>query len=881
MLQTPNTLPEQLIPESQKNEDWIIKNLRVLKSYAMTSTHYFRRDFEAWCYFHNIWNEEIYSYLTEFGNSSNNEPVYALPARLRHIPIQRSKLDVLISRQKLRPFNFSIYATDNESINTKFQSKINNYIDLIDSRLYEKHSQLQLIEQDYESKKQEIYNVISQQPQTEEQANQIQQVKMQLPMIISQIEMAKHKIQKADLITKKDLDNLDRYYKYKVKDYKEELAQKILFKLRQELDIERKSNVNFVSHIVTGKQAYYVDYEQGNKYPKFETLNSSYVYFPATEKVTWIQDGDWVIIEDRMSKGQVIDEFNLTAKEIEQLDELHIGNSRYTKDVLRYYDKFFNQNIYSGSYTNMIGIPVYRIFFRSPNRINVKKSLNPYDSKNEFIHFMDSDNKIVNNGQLKFDGKKKKYIHKETLDEYDVKDVISENKGEKLEYRYIDDVYQGVVIGDNIFKNLRKREVRNYDNENYSRTELPVYGKAFNSFTDRPRSLIWDTKDLQILYNIISYHRELYIAVSGVKGTIMDKAQIPEGMSIPEWRYLKKMGTQLIETVRKSGRVNPAYNQFGTYDDTISPSIQYLDRMLEQIDNTCGNIIGVPRAAQGQIVESDQVGTFTTSVQQSNLTTEIIFAEHDEIERKALKALLKLTIRYCLKDNDIFSIINPDFTSEAFMLPATRLDEMDLDIYLMNGNLEEKKLKDIKQLAMQQQQTGLYSFKQILSIINIDSLKELEKQLEFFADEAEEMASKNASDQQQFSMESQERLLNLKAQLDGQLKQQDLQIKQLESQLKSESEKVNLELEKDKLEFEKIKWNDEKELRILDISSEREIEGQYLTEQKRSSMTDEYLNSIQLQLDALLSKANIQVAHKKIDVDKMKTSTKTSKEKIV
>ena len=63
-----------------------------------------------------------------------------------------------------------------------------------------------------------------------------------------------------------------------------------------------------------------------------------------------------------------------------------------------------------------------------------------------------------------------------------------------------------------------------------------------------------------------------------------------------------------------------------------------------------GEIVGVPRQRQGQLVKGDLVGNTEIALEQSFLVTEIIYDEHDEIEAKALKKLKEKSSQQKLDD---------------------------------------------------------------------------------------------------------------------------------------------------------------------------------------------------------------------------------------
>jgi hypothetical protein len=851
-------IANDLIPDNKKDKEWIKRKGLEIHKMSSSDTNTMKQDVECWMMFHNIFNEKEFEYLNRIPSGTNEQSDFYLPAKVRHIPIQRTKLNVLISEQHQRVFQFSSFISDTEGKAEKTVRKLKNifreFIDQTESQISQYNIALQGISQQRE----QLIQQLQMQPKTEEEAYQIQMIKMQFPIIDEQLKNAESAISKELLISNKELKRITNFYNYESKDLVEDVIQKLAYKLRNNLDIKRESTKAFTSKIVTGKEAFYVDLLPGEKKPRYECVNTINIEYPLTDGVEWIQDGMWVKWKKGISISQAVDKYRLTKEQKEKLkNELIIGNRNTDFLSLQYTNDVLNNQIYSGNINTEEGIEETLIWFRSPKEIKIKKVPNQYSPGKYFIHFLDNDEKIVNTGQLYWDNKKKKYIHKETAQEYDKKNVISSAKGEELETRYIDEIYEVVILGNDLVITAQKKPIRLYSNENYSYSVLPIIGRTYNSITDRPYSLIWDTKDIQKLYNLINYHRELLLATSGVKGTIMDMSQKPEGMSKAEWMYYKKLGTAWIETVKKSGRV-ASFNQFGSYDDSVSSSIQYLDNMLVNLDYTLGSMIGVGPQRQGQVTSNDQVATYQMAITQNNLITEIIFNEHDECERRAFEVLMNLSAKYIYKNGGIFDYKTDDYRTEQFEIPANVLNNLDIGINVYNTSIQEKQLKELKQFAIQEYTRGSLPFRDILKLYNTETLKDLEKKFEFFSDEAIKFAQQNYSNQAETDMNNKKEIMQLQAQIDAQLKQSEMQIKQMELQLKKETEQYKLKLEEAKLKLQKEKIDSENKVEMADIETERDIESAYLMETQRSNMVNERLKMIEMQIRKLTENSKIE-----------------------
>jgi len=212
----------------------------------------YKNDMKCWDYFNNTVSISDFEYLTKIGN-------YDLPAKLRHIPLQRNMLNLLISQQVRRPFVFSIAAVDESSANNRYDRIVKNYVDLMLKSADAQAANTVMQRTQLESQLSQIQQQLQQEPQDADQAKQLEAAKQQFPLISMQLNTIIKSFKEQELLDQITVQKQERYHRYTDKELKEELVQKVSLTLRQQLDIQRKSNQNFVSHVVSGKQFYYVD----------------------------------------------------------------------------------------------------------------------------------------------------------------------------------------------------------------------------------------------------------------------------------------------------------------------------------------------------------------------------------------------------------------------------------------------------------------------------------------------------------------------------------------------------------------------------------------------------------------------------------------------
>jgi len=855
------TCPELIIPESKKTDKWC-KDFLSFFSETVASNSNTETDIECWKLYHNEVDPREMDYLTTVGE-------YSMPAQPRHIPLQRHYCDILISKQSKRPWVFSVNTVDKNSLKEKAKAKTDDFFNMMMETtkqiVYDKQSQIEMI--DYQI--QQLQSFISKEPTSEEELAQINQAKAMMPAMTSKFTYAKDMMLTSKEIFEQKAEAWDRYHRYKKKDWIEEISQKVTINLRNKLNIANKSKRNFISQVVTGKQAYKVDIE-GQKLI-FEPINELNVFYPSIDNVQFIQDCPWVVIRRQMSFVDIIARWggeikaNYGEERIKQLEQ-YVSRSKDSNSqfVATPNGGMLVSDIYSGTVDNSINTTVEEIYWKVPRLVKIKKTPNKKEPGEYFRHFISNEKKVIDSSEYTYAGKE--YISKKDPNiklSRENTEIYDSSKGEKYDEKYDCDIYMGYVIDGDIFVEYGVKKQFYNDIDNIADKKLPVVGRCYNNITERPYSIIWNTRDIQKLYNIVHYHRELMLALSGTKGQVMDYSQKPSHLTDDEWEYKKKLGNIIIETVDKTGRVkNISYNQWQSFDNTLSPAIQYLDNVLVSLENTMGSITGITRQALGEVVPSDQVATFRQSIAQSQLITEIIFSDHDEVEKMALTQLLNLALKYRNDDDLILEIEDLDLSKEIITIPKNLFKDRQFEVVIMDNTKDGQKMEDLREFAKAEMSRGILSFSQLFSIFNTESTKELEKKIEYFTEKQEKLAKLNAGSE----IDAEKQIIQFTKEFDMQIAALPLKYKEAELQL----QKAAIDLDEQRLALEtkynEQKLNNEYEIKNKDLEYRRESELSLLNVNDKHSTTNEQIQALQLKIDALFREAEL--GQSKEDSDK-------------
>ena len=798
-------------------------------------------DTKCWQLYNNYVDERDFDYLTKIGGQP-------LPAKFQHIPAQRPKINYLAGRMIERAFNFSVSAIDKGSLKKKNEQRANFYVEQYLTRFRQMYNQMDAGMQEIAQKKQEIEAMLQQQPQNDQEAQAQAQAKKALPQVEAQLETIRQSLQDTELFTMQNIRKLENLQRYTNKDMVEITAQKALKSFIQKLHIRQKRLQGFISKCVTGKSYYYVDYRHGDPYPTYRNLQGHNVFYQAADDVEWVQDLDWAGFEENMTPQDVISEFGLTGAEKSEIENFNstiaAPNSDAGPFVVDKEGNVIDGGAYfvpSGSVNPYSGVNVKRVWWVAERKIKAVRISNPKKPGSYFTHFIGKDDqkqKVIDRSNYRYDyyrdenGKKvskwilsadptRKESASEQLDQdknpitYNDDEVrtFDSRKGDQYVERYIYDRYKGVIINQNIFK-AWKDPIQPRSVDNYSKTKLPIVGMTFNNITNQPYSLIWATKELQRMIDVVSWHKELMLALAGTKTLLYDMLFKPEGMSDKEYRYMRKMGDMPVQTRKKGapGQVQSAFNQWTVLDLSLSDSIQYLDKIIDNLDIQMGMVMGISRQSMGEVTKDDLVGTMKMSQQSTMLITEVIFAQHDEIERQALSMLINLARQYLWDKNTILSYVDENNDEQIVDIPEGVLNLADFDILLANNNLEERRLNELKSFAMNSYAQGQLPFKDFSQIYSSESMTEVKRMSEYFSEEALRLQRESVQAERKHEQDLQQQKIELQGKFTEFVEGQKRQI-----------EKMSQDLATQKFEFDQQVTAKELELRNKDLDLKKQI----------------------------------------------------------
>ena len=270
-----------------------------------------------------------------------------------------------------------------------------------------------------------------------------------------------------------------------------------------------------------------------------------------------IEDADMVIIEDYLSPGQIIDTYwdQLSKKDMtyienvpdsygqgyadsmDNIDErygfahrMFIGDSVYPQnnDMYDAWQLFSNEMEHSLLPYDLAGnIRVLKVYWKSRRKIKKVKSYDP------------------ETGEEQFD------FYPETY-------TCDKDKGEEEQVFWINEAWEGVKIGADIYVSMRPRLVQYNRLSDPSRCHFGIIGSIYGINGNVPFSLVDMVKPYAYLYDII--HDKLVKTIAKNKGRIikLDFAKVPKGWDIDKWMYFIEVNGIAIEDSFKEGNIGVA-----------------------------------------------------------------------------------------------------------------------------------------------------------------------------------------------------------------------------------------------------------------------------------------------------------------------------------
>lgn len=823
-----------------------------------------------------------FDYLTKVGE-------FDLPAVERRIPLQRRLLDLLIAKKTRRPFQYSVYVDSDKSRKSKFDEKIRGYIGYAIEKseriAREKNMQISTLQQN-------IGQLTQMMRSSQEQGQEISPADSQkIEAMINELDHYKTMIEKESVLNQDFVNEFGAMSKNNPSAILERVATKYLKYLERVVNFNRMSTYQFRNRVVTGHQNYMVAKFDDQK-PLIKELKSDNIFYQVGGPEKYINQKDWAFYREKMSFAQILENFGSELVEEygrDTLDKLRGTYSPETEESQMW--ALPNGGVIFGSefpndqhniYSTDRNIDVEWVWFRGS--VPVSRRISTDKHGNEHKHIMPS-KKLINKDEYTYS--RGVYTNKKDPEKKHKKSevsVYSKNSGDNIETRKYKKLYHSIIIDGEYVINIGEWKNIVRDVDNYNRFNLPIFGKSFDDEIEKPYSLIQATNDIQDLIDIIWVSREYMIAVAGTKGNVIDISQKPDSMTQTEWEYQIKLGRIYIQTMDANGvPKRTSFNQWQSFDNTVSQAITYYDQLITNLTQLMGNIIGIPYQATGETTRSDQVGTNKMAVQESAMITELLFYEHFMIDKEALEEYVSLSIQDANGKDILFTEPNMTSTTE-YILDTSKLvdDNIRMNLYSLSEDVEQ--MRELKALSGQMMDKLGLSFSNILDIWDSETLKEMQARTKYFEEKKVKIAQQAAQADKEGQIQTMKEIKQFETEMaaylekvKAQFEQGDLQLRAAKQQFEQDNEKFN-----QKIELKKVHQDDQRiSIDAMKVMEDTTTEKAMLTFDDKHATFDDNLRALELQINTMFESYRLGLDNKKLDIEdrKVKVAAKSSAQK--
>ena len=558
-------------------------------------------------------------------------------------------------------------------------------------------------------------------------------------------------------------EDIETYMKYNYREMIEETAQDGLEYIANRYNLKDVFKEGFRDLLVTAKEFYKIGIQNGD--PHVRRVDPRNIICDGGSNSDYIDDASWVGEERWLSVNEINDEYkeDLTHDDLLELDKMR---NLYAGGNLNGYNSQFDW--IDVGYGRETRIRVVSAEWKSLRAIKFKLSDNKYDPSRPF-------RKVV-------------------------KDTYKARKGEKLETKWVDDVWEATLIGGKILVNARRRDnqVRSVDDP--GRTPLSYVGCIKGNTTGNPVSLVDLLDNIQMLYNIVVYQIELAMARSGGKAVVYDVSQLPTNVGMDMQTVLYHLKTDGIIPINSKDEGNQVqtFNQFQQVDFTLSQSVQQLINLKMMLEEMAGQISGVNRQREGAVEQYEYVGNVQRSVVQSSTITESWFYSHNEVKQRVMERLCNLMKVAWAGGKKAGMILGDGAYKFLNVMPDIALQ--DYGVYVGDSGKDDAMKQVVQQLAQASLQAGSIDLLGVIKVLKADTMTEAEKILEQAMSEMQKQQQQTMQEQAQAQQAAAE-AEQAKFQAEAQLKQMDneakLQVAQIGAESRLEVAKIQADVDRD------------------------------------------------------------------------------------
>ena len=801
--------PSQALPSKSKGDKW----KRAVVDWAANRTYFnyspVRKDVVHMKINYDLVNGKIHMEDVAAILNPGNLVASFVPEKIQHYPIINSKLNTLRGEEAARAFDWRVIVTNPYSVSK--------------------------IEEEKRAKFDESVRKIVESPDIDQQQAEEQ------------------------------LQENDELYNYNYQDIREIRANELLRHYSKEQSFDQKFNDGFMDACINSMEVYQCGIVGGE--PFLTRLNPMKLRVFRNGYSNRIEDADVIVYEDYWSPGRIVDTY---------YDELDQKDIKWLSDGLP--DFGVNGPVGpQGNYNE--AYPFVRSFVGEDGiLVNGNTGFEPFDSIAQLDGGIGSDllpyDVAGNVRVIRVWWKSKRKIYKvksydpvtgeEVFDFYPETYVPDESAGEEATRLWINDMWEGTKIGENIYVGIRPCIVQHNSVSNPSRCHAGIVGTIYNINESAPYSLVDMMKPYNYLYDAIHAKLVDLIATNWGKLLELDLAMKPKNWEVDKWMYYARANKVLIKdsfnegskgaaTGKLAGGLNNASK--GYIDADWGQSIQNYIELLQWTKDSMSDLVGINRQREGNTYNRETVGGIERAVLQSSYITDWLFKTHDNTKKRVLECFLEQA-KGALRGRSLkFQYILSDGSMRVMDVDGDEFCECDYGLVVDNSTDTQQLNSRIDSIAQAAAQNSyrVSSLIRLYSSMSIqDKIRLIEKDEKMMERQQAEAAQAQRQIEQQ-KLQIEREMSAAKLSHEDALNQRDNETKIQVAEINSRAEYMRLgiyaeendeKLVHEKLDIEREKLREEirqfdQELRQKDkeLDQKREIELKKIAAQKQKSNT--------------------------------------------
>ena len=671
----------------------------------------------------------------------------------------------------------------------------------------------------------------------------------------------------------KQMQETQEYYQFNYQDRRELRANLLINHYAKEQNFKQIFNDGFMDASITGREVYQCAIVGGE--PKLFKLNPKKLHYWGNGSSDHIEDADIIVYEDYWSRGRILDTYydKLSEKDVKRLD----GNGNF--DNLNPLGPAGNVNEavqFNGGSMTLLGENGVlvdssdgfgEVFDELADHYGgIGSNLLPYDVNGNvrvIQVWWKSRRKILR--VESFDpvtGDKNYDFYPETY-------VPDASAGEKAEPFWVNQMWQGTKIGDDIYVDIRPCLIQHNSMSNPSRCHAGIVGTIYNINESAPYSLVDMMKPYNYLYDAIHAKLVDLIATNWGKLVELDLAMKPKNWEVDKWVWFARTNKVLIKDSFNEGAKGAAMGKLagglnnaskGYIDADWGQSIQNYINLLQWVKDSMSDLVGINRQREGNTYSRETVGGIERAVLQSSYITDWLFLKHEDTKRRVFDCFIEHAKGALRGTTKKFQYILDDGSMKIMEVDGDEFCECDYGCVADNSQDMQKLYANLDNLAHAGMQANKLNLSAIMKLYSSASISEKIRIIEHSEKQAEQQLQEAQQQQQQLE---QQKIQAQMQQAQMQMQQQDM-LNQRDNQTKIEVANINAQAEYLRLGIYEDQNNEE--LRREEMAIDRE---------KLQNEIQKLDKEFNFKREELKQKKEIEL--KKIEAQKQIAKSKTNK----